>query len=74
MKHHLKTRQNLRTDDSLIWKSEPASGAEEVSPFLVEFFMVQGIGFRCMGYRDDDGRWRRAFDNELLAGQVWLLE
>jgi hypothetical protein len=57
----------------------PATGlmeqsSEDASPFLVEFFMVQGMGFRCMAYRGGDGSWRRAFYNEELAGCIRILE
>jgi hypothetical protein len=44
------------------------------SPFLVEFFMVQGAGFRCMAYRNSDGKWRGAFDNRELPGAIRILE
>lgn len=56
---------------------EPESATEnpvERSPFIVEFFMVQGAGFRCMAYRDQDGKWRSAFDNDELAGDICILE
>jgi hypothetical protein len=55
-----KTSQNFRAND--------------ISPFLVEFFMVRGTGFRCMAYQDDEGRWRRAFDNAELAGRISIFE
>ena len=44
------------------------------SPFVHEFFMVQGSGFRCMAYRNRDGKWRGAFDNEELPGAIRVLE
>ena len=44
------------------------------SPFIVEYFMVQGVGFRCMAYRNNDGKWRRAFDDRELPGAVRVLE
>jgi hypothetical protein len=68
--------QNFRANDAMTWKSQPARAAieQDMSPFLVEFFMVQGMGFRCMAYRDDEGRWRRAFDNAELTGRIWLSE
>jgi hypothetical protein len=51
-----------------------APGAcESVSPFVVEFFMVQGSGFRCMAYRNDDGKWHGAFDDEELPGAIRVL-
>jgi hypothetical protein len=45
-----------------------------LSPFVVEFFTVQVFGFKCMAYRDRDGKWRRAFDNIELPGFVRVLE
>lgn len=46
----------------------------EPSPFLVEFFMVQGLGFKCMAYRNIDGKWRTAFDDIELPGTIRVLE
>jgi len=51
---------------------EPAQ--EGTSPFVLEFFMVQGTGFICMAYKKDDGKWRGAFDNKELPGAVRVLE
>lgn len=48
--------------------------AGSLSPFVVEFFTVQVFGFKCMAYRDRDGKWRRAFDNIELPGFVRVLE
>jgi hypothetical protein len=48
--------------------------ADAGSPFLVEFFMVQGIGFQCMAYRNSDGKWLGAFDNRELPGTVRVLD
>jgi hypothetical protein len=47
---------------------------DEMSPFIIEFFLVQGIGFTCMAYHDRDGRWHRAIDNEELPGLILVLE
>jgi hypothetical protein len=52
----------------------PAKNSHEASPFIIEFFMVQGTGFRCMAYRHRDGKWHGAFDNEELPGAVRVLE
>lgn len=46
---------------------------DEVSPFLVEFFMVQGPGFQCMAYRGGDGKWRAAFNHQLLPDSIRVL-
>ena len=56
---------------------QPVFGVEksiETSPFVVEFFMVQGLGFRGMAYCDQDGNWRNAFNNDQLMGHIYLLE
>jgi hypothetical protein len=48
--------------------------AAETSPFVVEFFMVQGLGFRGMAYCDEEGIWRNAFNNDQLLGRIYLVE
>jgi hypothetical protein len=45
-----------------------------VSPFLLEFFMVTGIGFRCMAYRNGDGKWHEAFNDRKLPGVVRVVD
>ncbi|HEX3628422.1 MAG TPA: hypothetical protein VH280_23690 [Verrucomicrobiae bacterium] len=50
-----------------------AGECDHVSPFVLEFFMVQGSGFRCMAYRNQDGKWRGAFDDEVLPGAIRVL-
>jgi len=44
------------------------------SPFVNEFFLVQGDGFCCMAYRDPEGKWRGAFNNEELPGVIRVLD
>jgi hypothetical protein len=44
------------------------------SPFVLEFFMVEGVGFRCMAYCDKVGKWRNAFTNEELFGDIYIVE
>ena len=46
---------------------------DETSPFVIEFFMLQGVGFRCMGYRDRDGKWRSAFNHIELFGKIHVV-
>jgi hypothetical protein len=53
--------------------TEAEAGHDEVSPFLVEFFMVQGVGFKCMAYMGFDGKWHGAFDNRVLPGNIRVL-
>lgn len=50
-----------------------AEMGREVSPFLVEFFMVQGPGFQCMAYRSADGKWRAAFNHQVLPDGIRVL-
>jgi len=68
------TATNVMSKQTLPPEPETATKTAESSPFLIEFFMVQGCGFRCMAYRDEDGRWRAAFNNEELYGDVRILE
>ena len=48
--------------------------SSDSSPFMNEFFMVQGVGFRCMAYKDESGRWRSAFNHVELVGDIRILE
>lgn len=43
------------------------------SPFVYEFFLVQGPDYRCMAYRDGHGKWRAAFNHFELPGSVQVL-
>ena len=43
-------------------------------PSLIQYFMVQGINFRCVSYRDLHGRWRDAFNQAELFGDIRILE
>jgi len=52
----------------------PVEQHETASPFILEFFLVQGTGYICMAYRNHDGKWRGAFDNQELPGAIRVLE
>ena len=43
------------------------------SPFVSEFFLVQGTDYRCMAYRDSHGKWRAAFSHSEVPGSVRVL-
>jgi hypothetical protein len=60
----------------LIPLSEPVHIARQSAPsfLLIEFFLVQGVGFRCTAYCDPVGKWRDAFTNAELPGEVQILE
>lgn len=51
----------------------PVQQPAETSPFLIEFFVVQGVGFHCVAYCDSEGQWRDAFNNEELFGDIQIL-
>jgi hypothetical protein len=51
----------------------PTEKVDRSSPFIHEFFLVQGSGFRCMAYRNNDGKWRMAFNDEVLTGAIRVL-
>lgn len=58
-------------------ESEPKNGTlkdDSTSPFVLEFFMVRVAGYICMAYYNGDGKWRGAFDNQELTGQVHIVE
>ena len=57
----------------LVRRPEPLTKDGD-SPFLVEFFMVQGMGFKCMAYLGFDGKWRTAFDNKILPGAIRIVD
>jgi hypothetical protein len=57
--------------------SKPEKGTlkdDTNSPFVLEFFMVRGAGYICMAYRNGDGKWRGAFNNQELPGHVHIVE
>lgn len=62
---------------AVLFQPKPVPAVEppaEAAPFLIEFFMVQGPGYRCVAYCDQQGRWRNAFNNEELFGDIQILE
>lgn len=54
--------------------AKTATPPPEATSCLFEFFVVQGVGFQCVAYRDHDGRWRNASNNEELRGDISILE
>jgi hypothetical protein len=72
----MKSAKALMSNHVMVPPLVPVSFVAELedAPFIIEFFMVQGVGFRCAAYRDPDGRWREAFNNEELFGEIQILE
>jgi hypothetical protein len=55
-------------------KLEPANEPVEKSPFVVEYFMVRGLDFLGMAYRDEEGKWRNAFNHNEVSGDICFFE
>jgi hypothetical protein len=71
MRLHATTGKRRGFADCIASRGKPEAEVKDgASPFLVEFFMVQGIGFRCMAWLGYDGKWRTAFENRILPGLV----
>jgi hypothetical protein len=65
----------MNTVEHPTWKTQPMAETHgDPSPFTIEFFWVQGVGFKCMAYQDPAGRWREAFYNGELPGPIQILE
>jgi hypothetical protein len=39
-----------------------------------EQVLVQAEGFRCLAFRDKDGKWRNAFSRDELQGTIRVIE
>ncbi len=74
MRDDMAQKSNTILKDSILSGGhEPLGKGDWTSPFIQEFFMVQGNGFRCMAYRNQDGKWHGAFDHEVLPGAIRVL-
>jgi len=61
----------------MMLSGEAVSAREESlerSPFIHEFFMVQVEDFRGMAYCDEEGKWRTAYRDEELSGDISIFE
>jgi len=72
----VKNIEPTMTNQSTTPPDEPAAGEmrPEASPFVTEFFMVQGLTFHGMAYCGRDGKWRDAFRHHPLMGRIFILE
>lgn len=52
---------------------EPEAGNHTDEAFNFDFVLVQGVGFRCIAYRDQEGMWREAFNHREILGQIQVL-
>jgi hypothetical protein len=65
------------TSSRKMLSGEPAPAVENpvnFSPFIHEFFMVQVNGSLDMAYRDEAGKWRAAYQDDELSGDISVFE
>ncbi len=43
-------------------------------PPIGENVVVQAEGFRCLAFRDKDGKWRDAFHHDELLGSIRVIK
>jgi len=43
-------------------------------PFIIQFFVVQGINFRCLACCGQQGTWHDAINQEELCGDIRIFE
>jgi hypothetical protein len=61
-------------EEALRWLAKP--GPKELSsklPPVGQHVMVQGQGFRCIAYRDQDGNWRDAYHGDILPNVIKVI-
>jgi hypothetical protein len=64
----------MKLNQTGLFESQTADlGGENELNRTFEFVLVQGVGFRCIAYRDEDGTWREAFNHREIAGAVRVL-
>ena len=55
-------------------KSDSTEQKENDLPPVGEEVLVQCSSFKCMAYRDGEGKWRDAFDGRELPNVVQIIE
>ncbi len=63
------TRTIDRMDDVMANKSVKAATSDKGVNFL-----VQCSGYRCLAYRDPEDQWRSSFHNEIITGEIEVIE
>ena len=67
----------MKNSTATLSRGKSVSAAEkpaEMSPFVVEYFMVRGRHFLGMAYRDGQGKWRNASNDEEVTGDISFLD
>jgi hypothetical protein len=47
---------------------------EDALPPIGETVLVQAQGYRCLAFRDKDGKWRGAFHQDELHGTIRVIK
>jgi hypothetical protein len=50
--------------------SKPNDPPDDPLPLVGELVLIQADGFRCLAFRDKDGKWRNAFSRDELPGTI----
>jgi hypothetical protein len=54
--------------------SKPDIPSDDPLPPIGEQVLVQAEGFRCLAFRDRDGKWRNAFSRDELQGSIRVIQ
>jgi hypothetical protein len=54
--------------------SKPNDPLDDPLPAIGEKVLVQAEGFRCLAFRDKDGKWRNAFSGDELPGTIRVIK
>jgi hypothetical protein len=57
-----------------ILSSKPNDPLDDPLPAIGEQVLVQAEGFRCLAFRDKDGKWRNAFSRDELPGTIRVIK
>ena len=54
--------------------SKPNEPPDDPLPPVGKKVLVQAEGFRCLAFRDKDGKWRNAFSRAELPGTIRMIK
>jgi hypothetical protein len=54
--------------------SKPDIPSDDPLPPIGAQVLVQAEGFRCLAFRDRDGKWRNAFSRDELRGTIRVIK
>jgi hypothetical protein len=54
--------------------SKPGDPPDDLLPPIGEQVLIQAEGFRCLAFRDKDGKWRNVFGRGELPGIIRVIK